>query len=542
MAELKLIKTTKAKIKSIPIKEGQLIFCEDVYGIYWDASDSERKDYREITHLTSSERTDLLAPPNGFYFETDTYKFWFFNGNNWIEPFAVNPNTLQVTYEDINDLMGLQSGEMLSSALKKIKFAVNKLISHLKDFSNPHKVTKDQIGLSAVENKSSATIRSELTKENISNALGYAPSSKILYNKAIFLGDSSSHGWDNGYYSFVDIFAESGDFGEVVKLAQGGACLGPYEITTAGKGKSCIELIQANSEEFFDTDVVFIQYCLNDINALMQGKISFGTPNDTSETISIWGYIKKIFETLYELNKYLKIYFINLTGDSDLFGQLTELQGGTTAAEYAYWHRYWMLLLQMIKDNYGTQIINAFDDVNFNMDTISDYTIITGDGIHLNTAGYQNIYHKIKASLDTSSQSVYTPQPEDLIVNLSGSQGNYTLPENSYDLIRQANELGSRVYIYFPDVKIYVRLVEFNDYICGMQLSFTNNVPVMVRCNISPDNQIEVTIFPAVGVPSGGSDGYVLTKKSASDYDMEWTDPSDLELLTKGFGFKEIQW
>lgn len=36
-------------------------------------------------------------------------------------------------------------------------------------------LTKDDIGLGNVENKSSATIRSELTKENVTNALGYTP-------------------------------------------------------------------------------------------------------------------------------------------------------------------------------------------------------------------------------------------------------------------------------------------------------------------------------------------------------------------------------
>lgn len=35
--------------------------------------------------------------------------------------------------------------------------------------------TKTEIGLGNVENKSSATIRSEITKENVTNALGYIP-------------------------------------------------------------------------------------------------------------------------------------------------------------------------------------------------------------------------------------------------------------------------------------------------------------------------------------------------------------------------------
>lgn len=41
--------------------------------------------------------------------------------------------------------------------------------------TNPHGTTKEDLGLGETENKSSAAIRSELTKENITAALGYTP-------------------------------------------------------------------------------------------------------------------------------------------------------------------------------------------------------------------------------------------------------------------------------------------------------------------------------------------------------------------------------
>ena len=52
----------------------------------------------------------------------------------------------------------------------------SKLDTHTNNQSNPHGVTKSQIGLGNVENKSSANIRSEITKQNIVDALGYEPS------------------------------------------------------------------------------------------------------------------------------------------------------------------------------------------------------------------------------------------------------------------------------------------------------------------------------------------------------------------------------
>lgn len=49
------------------------------------------------------------------------------------------------------------------------------LTVHVGNTSNPHGVTKAQLGLGNVENKSSATIREELTKANVTDALGYTP-------------------------------------------------------------------------------------------------------------------------------------------------------------------------------------------------------------------------------------------------------------------------------------------------------------------------------------------------------------------------------
>ena len=51
----------------------------------------------------------------------------------------------------------------------------NSLSTHISNKNNPHGVTKSQIGLNNVENKSSSTIRDEITKDNVTKALGYTP-------------------------------------------------------------------------------------------------------------------------------------------------------------------------------------------------------------------------------------------------------------------------------------------------------------------------------------------------------------------------------
>lgn len=87
----------------------------------------------------------------------------------------VTTNNQTPTYTQASTLATLVSGETLSVSMGKIMKAITDLISHIGNTSNPHSVTKSQIGLGSVENKSSATIRGELTKENVTDALGYTP-------------------------------------------------------------------------------------------------------------------------------------------------------------------------------------------------------------------------------------------------------------------------------------------------------------------------------------------------------------------------------
>lgn len=59
------------------------------------------------------------------------------------------------------------------------------LTAHIGNTANPHNVTKTQIGLDKVENKSSADIRGELTKSNVTTALGFTPpKSDTIYSNA----------------------------------------------------------------------------------------------------------------------------------------------------------------------------------------------------------------------------------------------------------------------------------------------------------------------------------------------------------------------
>lgn len=74
------------------------------------------------------------------------------------------------------ELSGAEHNVPYSPAVLAKTNAIEASVSaHIGNTANPHKVTKAQIGLANVENKSSPQIRSELTKENVTNALGYTP-------------------------------------------------------------------------------------------------------------------------------------------------------------------------------------------------------------------------------------------------------------------------------------------------------------------------------------------------------------------------------
>lgn len=81
---LKVISTTDSKLKSLQVQNGQLIFVHDKHQIYMDI-DHKRTLYEQITTINSEvERSNILAPIDGFYFVLDTAILWRYSGK-WIQ-------------------------------------------------------------------------------------------------------------------------------------------------------------------------------------------------------------------------------------------------------------------------------------------------------------------------------------------------------------------------------------------------------------------------------------------------------------------------
>ena len=83
-AVMSLIATSSSRIRDLVIKNGQLIFIQDLGRIAFDYND-KRVFYNQIVELdTEAERQDLANPLSGYYFVIDTGVLWFYK-DEWTQ-------------------------------------------------------------------------------------------------------------------------------------------------------------------------------------------------------------------------------------------------------------------------------------------------------------------------------------------------------------------------------------------------------------------------------------------------------------------------
>lgn len=85
----------------------------------------------------------------------------------------VSTNDQTPTYTEASSLTALSSGEKLSTAFGKIAKAVSSLISHIANVSNPHNVTKAQVGLGNVVNTGDSATPTENGTDKFTNGGAY---------------------------------------------------------------------------------------------------------------------------------------------------------------------------------------------------------------------------------------------------------------------------------------------------------------------------------------------------------------------------------
>lgn len=78
-----LVATTSSRIRELAIKDGQLIFMQDVGRIAFDYKE-KRVFYNQIVELNEDERTSLENPLDGYYFSVDTAVLWYYK-DGWTQ-------------------------------------------------------------------------------------------------------------------------------------------------------------------------------------------------------------------------------------------------------------------------------------------------------------------------------------------------------------------------------------------------------------------------------------------------------------------------
>ena len=91
---------------------------------------------------------------------------------------------------------------------------------------NPHGVTKSDIGLGKVENKSSVDIRNDITKDNVTTALGYTPANKSEI-PTTYAGSQSAGGPADSAKRVIDYNSE----GDTITIGYAGSSLKANQIS-----------------------------------------------------------------------------------------------------------------------------------------------------------------------------------------------------------------------------------------------------------------------------------------------------------------------
>ena len=97
-AVMSLVATSSSRIRELTIKDGQLIFIQDLGRIAFDYK-GQRVFYNQIVELeTEAERLDLNEPLDGYYFVIDSACLWLYK-SGWTQITEKPDNILFIDVE-----------------------------------------------------------------------------------------------------------------------------------------------------------------------------------------------------------------------------------------------------------------------------------------------------------------------------------------------------------------------------------------------------------------------------------------------------------
>lgn len=163
MAKFKPYKILESQLDSLPIREGQFILTTDTKKLYSDTAANTRilispdaitdlsVDGKTITYTHLDGTTDIITTQDTTYSVASETKNGLMSSDDKVKLNAIESGAQK------NTITGVKGNSETSYRTGNVN------------------ITKANIGLANVENKSSATIRGEITSSNVTTALGYTP-------------------------------------------------------------------------------------------------------------------------------------------------------------------------------------------------------------------------------------------------------------------------------------------------------------------------------------------------------------------------------
>ena len=122
-AVMSLVATSSSRIRELTIKDGQLIFIQDLGRIAFDYK-GQRVFYNQIVELeTEAERLDLNEPLDGYYFVIDSACLWFYK-DGWTQITEKPDNILFIDVE-LPQLGQAKEGTLYVNKQNRFRFFSN---------------------------------------------------------------------------------------------------------------------------------------------------------------------------------------------------------------------------------------------------------------------------------------------------------------------------------------------------------------------------------------------------------------------------------
>lgn len=141
---MSLIATSSSRIKDLVIKDGQLIFIQDLQRIAMDFN-GKRVFYNQITALdTDADRIAIENPIAGYYFVINTAVMWYHNGSEWI---SITEKPQEIVFVGIEDLPALGQAKTLYINKEKREISIwdEETDKYITVSNYTHEVTEEDI-------------------------------------------------------------------------------------------------------------------------------------------------------------------------------------------------------------------------------------------------------------------------------------------------------------------------------------------------------------------------------------------------------------